>query len=163
MLSRCVLSSSDLNLLYPGVPALRQVVFLCLLPSRSGDWFYQFVEAYTLVVILLNIYLIMKPLKYTHNVHHVAAGAPLTSRTRGVSNTSRRSTPLFCSSSLPSFSPSSSPRPHITCRSCDLNAAETASTTTSGLRRCTWRAWRSFRSSTCSRKTECAMGRGVIA
>ena len=38
--------------------------------DKSGDWFYQFVEAYTLVVILLNIYLIMKPLKYTHNVHH---------------------------------------------------------------------------------------------
>ena len=38
---------------------------------RSGDWFYQLVEGFSLLVIMANIYLIMGPFKYTHNMHHV--------------------------------------------------------------------------------------------
>lgn len=37
--------------------------------DKSGDWFYQFCEVLSFVVVLYNIYLILFPLKYTHNIH----------------------------------------------------------------------------------------------
>lgn len=37
--------------------------------DKSGDWFYQFCEVLSLIVTLYNIYLILFPLKYTHNIH----------------------------------------------------------------------------------------------
>ena len=42
--------------------------------NRSGDWFYQTVEGLSFVVVLLNIYLIMLPLKQTHDSHHDTFG-----------------------------------------------------------------------------------------
>ena len=42
--------------------------------NRSGDWFYQTVEGLSFVVVLFNIYLIMFPLKYTHDSHHDTFG-----------------------------------------------------------------------------------------
>ena len=37
---------------------------------RSGDWFYQTVEGLSLVIVLLNMYLICFPMRYTHDSHH---------------------------------------------------------------------------------------------
>lgn len=45
-----------------------------LFTPRSGDWFYQTVEVLSLLVVLFNIYLIMVPLKYTHDSHHDTFG-----------------------------------------------------------------------------------------
>lgn len=42
-----------------------------LIYRSSGDWLYTFVEWVTLVTVLLILYLMMVPLKYTHNIHHV--------------------------------------------------------------------------------------------
>lgn len=49
------------------------IPFLCLI-SRSGDWFYQVVELTSFFAVMINIYLIMGPLKYTHNSHHDTFG-----------------------------------------------------------------------------------------
>ena len=52
--------------------------------QSSGDWLYTFVEWVTLVTVLLILYLMMVPLKYTHNIHHVVSVSSLHSRTRSV-------------------------------------------------------------------------------
>lgn len=52
------------------------------LSVRSGDWLYTFVEWVTFVTILLILYLMMVPLKYTHNIHHVGSISSLHPRTR---------------------------------------------------------------------------------
>ncbi|KAK8829004.1 hypothetical protein WA538_001005 [Blastocystis sp. DL] len=45
--------------------------------DSSGDWLYTFVEWVTLVTVLLILYLMMVPLKYTHNIHHDTFGQNL--------------------------------------------------------------------------------------
>ncbi|KAK8800484.1 hypothetical protein WA171_005115 [Blastocystis sp. BT1] len=42
--------------------------------DKTGDGFYQFVEGFSFVVVMILIYLIMIPLKYTHNSHHDTFG-----------------------------------------------------------------------------------------
>ena len=62
--------SGTVPAIYPSIGS-----FLCFsLISRSGDWFYQVVELTSLLAVLINIYLIMGPLKYTHNSHHDTFG-----------------------------------------------------------------------------------------
>lgn len=50
---------------------LISVQYIMSLWTRTGDGFYQFVEGFSFVVVMILIYLIMIPLKYTHNSHHV--------------------------------------------------------------------------------------------
>ncbi|KAK8798635.1 hypothetical protein WA588_003715, partial [Blastocystis sp. NMH] len=42
--------------------------------DKSGDWFYQCVEGLSFVIVVFLIYLVMVPLKYTHNSHHDTFG-----------------------------------------------------------------------------------------
>ena len=43
---------------------------------RSGDWLYHLIETTTFICVVLIIYLMKVPLKYTHNIHHVCASPP---------------------------------------------------------------------------------------
>ncbi|KAK8816271.1 endoplasmic reticulum retaining receptor [Blastocystis sp. ATCC 50177/Nand II] len=38
--------------------------------DRSGDWLYHLIETTTFICVVLIIYLMKVPLKYTHNIHH---------------------------------------------------------------------------------------------
>ena len=54
-----------------GISSLRCVrSFAVTLLHSSGDWLYTVVLWITLIIIVLILYLMTVPLKYTHNVHH---------------------------------------------------------------------------------------------
>ena len=52
------------------LPSDKYICFLSI-TSRSGDWLYNLVNWICLVVIVVIIYLIMFPCKYSHNSHQV--------------------------------------------------------------------------------------------